>query len=235
MNTRSARRRFVIRRPLAGALAAGALVFSIAATCAHAAPFFGFPAGSHGPGFGVNLPPTTPGVLSPGGSIGPLTFGDSIASADLGHWEVELSNPNLFPMVFDVTFIFPGGPVIGNLTLPPASSAFFDVDYLDTPPEVSPPLWSLSASSDPGMAGFLFVDSDAIEYPAPAGPGVPGLGAPVAGGGPGGGGVVWGLPTGGIGVTLTLEVVPEPSSLTLTGLGVAGLAGRVRRRPKTVA
>jgi hypothetical protein len=198
----------------------------------HAAPVFALPdpTGTHA-GFAVNLAPLGPGPLPAGGALGPLLFPDVIPSPDVGHWELEFFNPNPFPVTFDLTLSFPGGLFFSGLTLAPLGAMYFDVGYLDAPPEISPPLWSLSALAAPGapLGGGIMIDTDAIEAPGPTHP--PGVFAAV----PGGAGAALVAPTGLPGVTVTLVAIPEPTSFALVGLGIVALLRCVSRRRRHIA
>jgi hypothetical protein len=220
-------------RSVTTALTLSAVALFSTIITSRAAPFFPMPDpfGAH-PGFVINLPPAGPGLLPPGGALPPLVFPDILASPDLGHWELEFNNPVPFPVTFDLTLAFPGGVVLGGLTLLPGGSMYFDIGYFDAPPEVSPPLWVVTAVAAPGapIGPGILIDTDAIESPFPTG--VPGLAPPV----PGGPGGIFGPAVGGPGVTVTLALIPEPSSLALVGIGVVGLASCVwRRRSRNLA
>ena len=207
---------------------ASALLISTGLTT-RAGPVFPLPDpfGAH-PGFGVNLPPTGPGFLPPGGALPSLFFTDAIPSPDVGHLELEINNPNAFAIAFDLGIVFPGGPIAGTLTLPAGSSAYFDIGYVDAPPEAGPPMWSLSATAAPGtpLGGGITLDADIIETGGPTHP--PGL-ALFMSAGPGGAGM-FGPPSGGPAVTIMLAVVPEPSVFALLGAGLAGLLAYARTR-----
>jgi hypothetical protein len=193
---------------------------------ANAAPIFVLPNGAvHPPGFVVLLPSPGVGVLPPGVALPPLMFADPVPSPDLHHWELEINNPNPFAMGFNVTFTFPGGPAAGGLFLPPGASMYFDIMYPDVP-EISPPLWMVTASSGAAMPGPVLLDTDVLEYPFPTGA-LPGIGATIPGGPPGAvfGAVIIGAP----GIALGNAPVPEPGTLSLLGLGALGLVFRMRR------
>lgn len=191
-----------------------------------AAPIFALPNGAvHPPGFVVLMPSPGVALLPPGGALGPLFFGDGLASPDLHHWELELNNPNPFGMGFNVSFVTPSGIFGGGVGLPAGSSLYFDVMYADAPPEVG--AWSITAVAAVGMPGPIFLDTDVLEYPFPVGA-VPGIGAAIPGGPPG---AVFGAPFGGAPVvTLTIGPVPEPTTGWLLGLGALGVIHRLRRR-----
>lgn len=231
MKTELIRNTYSVGKSLATAVALSAVALFSVVTTSRAAPLFPLPdpLGAH-PGFGVNLPPTGPGLLAPGGTLGPTLFADGILSPDVGHWELEFHNPNPFPVAFDLVLMYPGGPTTGGLTLFPGGSMYFDIGYLDAPPEVSPPLWVVTAMAGPAapIGPGIFIDTDAIESPIPSHG--PGPAAIVPAGAGGAFGPLIGTPP----VTVTLAVVPEPSSLALVGIGAAGLVGYVLRRRKVV-
>jgi hypothetical protein len=227
MNTHPSVRTPIGLRAVAAAWVAATLL-AAAPLSVRGGPFFVFPdpTATH-PGAIPLIAPLGPTPLAPGGTLGPTPFMDTVASLDFGHWEVEIANVLGIPLLFDVTFTFPGGPVTGGLFIPPGGSMYFDVGYLDAPPEVGPPLWLLSAASSLTMPGMVLIDTDAIE--TPVGP-IHGLGvaAAIPGGAPGsafGPAFGGGVPS----VSLSLLPVPEPGSLALLLIGALGLR-RVTRR-----
>lgn len=211
-----------------GALVAAAIAWAVALVPpAIAGPIFPLPPGSHVPGFGIHLV-TGIGVLPPGGALPAIPFADFIASPDPHHWELELHNPNPFPMMFTATFIAPGGPYAADIGLLPGMSVLLDVHYMDAPEMGPPGTWVMTASSSPLMPGPITVDAMVIEYPMASGA-MPGFGPPVFSA-PGG---FFGPPTGLPGPTFG---VPAPATLAL--LALAGLAlprSRHRRRPPRAA
>lgn len=185
-----------------------------------AGPIFPLPPGSHPPGFVVHVV-TGIGVLPPGGFLPPIAYGDALPSPDLHHLEIEINNPNPFPMLFTVTYLVPGGPFAADVGLLPGMSILLDMHYLDVP-EVGPVgTWLLTAASAPGTPGPVTVDGMVVEYPIGFPPALPGFGPPIFSA-PGG---FFGPATGLPGITFG---VPAPGAIAL--LGLSGLLLGRRRR-----
>jgi hypothetical protein len=177
----------------------------------------------HPAGFVTHLAPTGPLALPPGGVIGPILYGDGLASPDLQHWEIEISNPIAGAVAtFNINFVLPTGVVSGSVILPGMTSIYFDVHVLDLPPEVG--LWQIGVVATPNMPIPVTVDQSVIEYPFATGA-LPGLNNVI----PSNAAIVWGAPLPNApSVTLTIRPVPAPGALAL--LGLAGMIGMKRRR-----
>lgn len=224
---------FCLKRRPALVLAVAIAVLGVVATPAVAGPLFPMPAF---PGAGFPIAPFVvhmatggPVFLPPGAALGPIVFGDGLASPDPHHWEIEINNPGAIgvPLASNVIISGPGGLLVtGFLTLAPGASAYFTFPYADIPDAGG--LYSFTAANPigPGATPF-FVDSDVLEYLAPTiGPGAVG---PLFLGGPGAfGAFAPGLPS----ITLTIGVVPEPSTI-LAFAGLGGLAVLAVRKRMT--
>jgi len=193
-----------------------------------AGPVFPMPAvPPHPPiGYVTHLAPIGPLNFPPGAVIGPVPYGDLLPSLlEPHHAEIELHNGSPQEVNFDVRITVPGGGVsfYGNITLPTASSVYFDVHYNDSP-EIGPVgTWAMTATNAPGGPNLTY-DFSVIEYLLPlfmpdSGPvfSPSGTAAPPVG------------ETAQL-VEINLAVVPEPASLVLMGCGVIALAWLRRRR-----
>lgn len=201
--------------------AAGTFVPAMASQALPIFPLPGVP--PHPAGFVTHLAPTGPIGLVPGGTIGPIFYGDGLASPDLHHWEIEIFNPLAGVVAtFNVNFVLPTGVVSGSVILPGMSSVYFDMHVLDIPPEIGP--WVIGVSSSTTMPIPVLVDQSVIEYPFATGA-MPGLGGFLSSSAA----AVFGPPLPGApDVTFDIRPVPAPGAFAL--LGLAGLIGITRRR-----
>jgi hypothetical protein len=204
-----------------------AVLLALAPATSIALPLVGNPVATHPPGFVVHLPNVGPVPLPPGGIVGPVPFFDGIPNPlDPHHWEIELNNFGAVPLASDVVIAVPGGGIafLGNITLVPGGSAYWDIHYPDVP-EVGP--YVFFATNSPGGVPTWTIDSSVIEY-----------NFPMAGPPPGGGPIFVGPPGSFVGPALGGPLIsiniPEPSTLALASVAAVatGFFAARRRRKK---